>query len=109
MTSFTRAALILGVALTVSAPVTAETPEEMAFGFGQFTGSATFCKVPKEKVQELASALLVSSGIKTDGPSPAMTRFTEGVTDGIKAMSAPDAASCTDVVTAFDAAYEKIQ
>lgn len=96
--------------LTVlAAPARAETPEETAFGLGQFTGAATFCKVPKAKVQQVAAALLEASGIDASQGGPAMSRFTAGVTDGVQSMQKPDAASCADVTAAFDEAYAKIQ
>lgn len=101
--------LLLAGTLVGSLPASAETPEELAFGFGQFTGAATFCKMPKDQVSQVAKALLTASGIDASGPSPAMTRFTEGVADGVRSMSAPDAAPCTDVKSAFDEAYSKVQ
>ncbi|GJD94676.1 hypothetical protein [Methylobacterium iners] len=102
------AAAIAGL-VALSGPALAETPEETAFGFGQFTGAATFCKIPREKVNQVASALLESAGIDASGPSPAMKRFTEGVADGVPTMSGPEASSCADVTTAFNEAYDKIQ
>jgi hypothetical protein len=101
--------LLLACALAGSAPASAETPEELAFGFGQFTGAATFCKMPKDQVSQLADTMLTGSGIDTGGPSPAMTRFKEGVADGVRSMSAPDAATCAEVKSAFDEAYAKLK
>ena len=101
--------LLLACALASPFPASAETPEELAFGFGQFTGAATFCKMPKDQVSQVAKTMLTASGIDASGPSPAMTRFTEGVADGVRSMSGPEAASCADVKAAFEDAYAKIQ
>ena len=102
------AAALAVSAISVSAPLRAETPEEIAFGLGQFTGAATFCEIPRAKVNEVAAALLTSAGIDSSGPSPEMTKFTAGVADGVRTMSGPEAASCGDVTTAFDEDYAKV-
>ncbi|GLS44677.1 hypothetical protein [Methylobacterium brachythecii] len=106
LTLAASAAVLFGLA---SQSARAETPEEIAFGFGQFTGAATFCKLPKDKVQAVAAGLLGTAGIDMSGPGPEMTKFKEGVTDGVRSMQAPDASSCEDVTTAFNQAYEKLQ
>ena len=109
MRAFSVAASALLVFCTAWTPVWAATPEETAFGLGQFSGAATFCKLPSDQINEVAAILLKASGIDPTVQGPLMTRFTEGVTDGIKAMSAPNAASCADVTTAFQTAYKKVK
>ena len=101
--------LSVGALAAWSAPSRAQSTDETAFGLGQFIGSAVFCKVPRDKVDALAATLLKASGIDASGPSPIMTRFTAGVTDGAQAMQKPDAPPCSDVVAAFNEAYAKTQ
>ena len=108
MTQRYLAAALAAALLAGATSARAETKDEMAFGFGQFVGAASFCKIPREKVNKVAAALLASAEIDSSGPSPEMTRFTAGVTAGVKEMSQPGAASCADVTAAFDGAYEKV-
>ncbi len=96
--------LLLGC-LVASTAARAETPDESAFGFGQFIGAAMFCKLPKERVDELAANLLSSAGIDPKAPGSAMVRFDEGVGDGTRLMSSPGATSCAAVTAAFEEAY----
>ncbi len=85
----------------------AETQDESAFGFGQFIGAATFCKLPKDRIGELADNLLASAGIDPKAPGSAMVRFDEGMSDETRLMSLPGATSCEAVTAAFEEAYKK--
>jgi hypothetical protein len=103
-------AVALPVALLVSAPVQAEdTTLEQAFGFGQFSGAATYCGVPRADVLAMAGTLLKGAGIDPDAASPEMKKFTEGVTAGVTAMKATDAPDCDSVKTAFNDARDKLK
>ena len=105
-----RASLIVPLLLGCFAASTmalAETPEESAFGFGQFIGAARFCKLPEDRVDDLAASLLTSAGIDPKAPGAAMVRFDEGVSNGTRLMSSPGATSCEAVSAAFEEAYKK--
>jgi hypothetical protein len=93
--------------LAASTVALAETPEESAFGFGQFIGAARFCKLPTDRVDDLATNLLASAGIDPKAPGTAMVRFDEGVSNGTRLMSLPGATSCEAVTAAFEEAYKK--
>ena len=93
--------------LVASSTARAETPEDSAFGFGQFIGAATFCKLSKDRIDDLAANLLASAGIDPKAPGAAMVRFDEGVSNGTRLMSLPGATSCEAVTAAFEEAYRK--
>ena len=101
--------VVLPVALLVSAPVQAEDTLEQAFGFGQFSGAATYCGVPRADVLAMAATLLKGAGIDPDSASPEMKKFTEGVTAGVAAMKEKDAPDCDSVKTAFNDARDKLK
>lgn len=74
---------------------------DVAYGAGQFVGAATFCGVPRAEVMPVATALLKTAGVDPSGPSPEMTRFTEGVAAGVKEMKENPQATCDQVKEAF--------
>lgn len=74
---------------------------EVAFAAGQFVGAATFCGVPRAEVTPMAKAMLDMAGVDSSGPSPGMTRFTEGVAAGTTEMKEKPPASCDEVKAGF--------
>ncbi len=98
-TPIRAAALLAGILL--AAPAHAEDSLEQAFGVGQFTGAATFCGIPRPDVLVVSKKLLGAFGIASDGPSPEMTKFTEGVAAGTTEMRGMAKPNCDEVKEAF--------
>ncbi len=103
--------IVLGLALALglSAPARADEKEDQAFAAGQFTGAATFCGVPREQVNALAKAMLDAFGVDSSGPSPAMTKFTEGVTAGATEQRDAPQATCDEVKEGFGQMKARMQ
>ncbi len=95
--------MVLGLVLLcgVSGVAHADEKEEQAFAAGQFTGAATFCGVPRAEVNALAKAMLDAFGVDSSGPNPAMTKFTEGVADGVREQKDAPQATCDEVKQGF--------
>lgn len=96
---FLAGLIVCGTA--VGGTARAQDAGELAFGAGQFVGAATFCGVPKAEVTPLAKAMLDMAGVDSSGPSPGMTRFTEGVAAGAKEMKEKPPATCEEVKAGF--------
>ena len=89
------------VACMASTAARAQDADEIAFAAGQFTCAATVCGVPRAEVMPLAKAMLEASGVDPNGPSPAMTRFTEGVASGTREQKDTPQATCDEVKDGF--------
>ena len=102
-------ALTLIVSCGVSGVARADEKADQAFAAGQFTGAATFCGVPRNEVNALAKAMLDAFGVDSNGPNPAMTRFTQGVTAGVEEQKNTPEATCDEVKQGFAQMKEKMQ
>ena len=104
--------IAVGVALMFVMPGMARADDdkaEQAFAAGQFTGAATFCGVPRGEVNALAKAMLDAFGVDSSGPSPLMTKFTEGVAAGAKEQKDDPQATCDEVKQGFGQMKSRMQ
>ena len=75
--------------------------QDQAYAAGQFAGASTFCGVPRGDVNALSKAMLEAFGVDISGPNPAMTKFTEGVTAGMREQKDAPQATCDEVKQGF--------
>ena len=103
-------ASILGLVLVcgVTGVARADEIEDQAYAAGQFAGASTFCGVPKDEVNALSKAMLEAFGVDISGPNPAMTKFTQGVTAGVKEQREAPQATCDEVKQGFAQMKEKM-
>ncbi len=96
-------ASLLGLVLVcgVAGAARADEMQDQAYAAGQFAGAATFCGVPRDDVNALAKAMLEAFGVDSSGPNPGMTKFTEGVTAGVKEQRDAPQATCDEVKQGF--------
>lgn len=100
---------VLGCGVFGGTVARAQDAGEVAFAAGQFTGAAIFCGLPRPEVMALAKAMLDVAGVDSGGPSPEMTRFTQGVTAGTVEMKDKAPATCDEVKEGFKQMQTKVQ
>ena len=103
--------MVFGVVLLcgVSGVAQADERADQVFAIGQFTGAATFCGVPRQEVNELAKTILDALDVDSSGPNPMMSKFTEGVTAGVKEQKDTPQATCDEVKQGFEQMKAKTQ